>query len=184
MPLNKYNFDPGGLPSALDSESEKLLAKIDYYFSDDTRAVFTYNSSEGFTNQPSDASPTEFEFSNHFYKRGNDLKAYMLQVYSSIGSVNTQFKYGIKELENMQVGLGGPFGDFQINVPGGKVYLGGTDDSRQNNLMNYETTDIALIGDVQIGNQLLTFGYENTETTVFQYVHARINWWRMGFLFN
>ena len=165
--LNKYGFDPGGLPSTLDSESEKLLAKVDYYFSDDTRAVFTYNSSEGFTNQPSDASPTEFEFSNHFYKRGNDLKAYMLQVYSSIGSVNTQFKYGIKELENMQVGLGGPFGDFQIDVAGGKIYMGGTDDSRQNNLMNYETTDLALIGDVQMGNQLLTFGYENTETTVF-----------------
>ena len=165
--VNKYNFDPGGLPSALDSESEKLLAKVDYYISDDTRAVFTYNSSEGFTNQPSDASPTEFEFSNHFYKRGNDLKAYMLQVYSSIGNVNTQFKYGLKELENLQVGLGGSFGDFQINVPGGKVYLGGTDDSRQNNLMNYETTDLALIGDVQIGNQLVTFGYENTETTVF-----------------
>ena len=165
--IQDYNFDPGGLPSALDSESEKLLAKVDYYFSDDTRAVLTYNSSEGFTNQPSDASPTEFEFSNHFYKRGNDLKAYMLQVYSSIGSVNTQFKYGIKELENMQVGLGGPFGDFQIDVPGGKIYMGGTDDSRQNNLMNYETTDLALIGDVQMGNQLLTFGYENTETTVF-----------------
>jgi hypothetical protein len=45
--------------------------------------------------------------------------------------------------------------------------MGGTDDSRQNNLMNYETTDLALIGDVQMGNQLLTFGYENTETTVF-----------------
>jgi hypothetical protein len=165
--IQDYNFDPGGLPSALDSESEKLLAKVDYYFSDDTRAVLTYNSSEGFTNQPSDASPTEFEFSNHFYKRGNDLKAYMLQVYSSIGSVNTQFKYGIKELENMQVGLGGPFGDFQIDVPGGKIYMGGTDDSRQNNLMNCETTDLALIGDVQMGNQLLTFGYENTETTVF-----------------
>ena len=165
--IQDYNFDPGGLPSALDSESEKLLAKVDYYFSDDTRAVLTYNSSEGFTNQPSDASPTEFEFSNHFYKRGNDLKAYMLQVYSSIGSVKTQFKYGIKELENMQVGLGGPFGDFQIDVPGGKIYMGGTDDSRQNNLMNYETTDLALIGDVQMGNQLLTFGYENTETTVF-----------------
>ena len=165
--IQDYNFDPGGLPSALDYESEKLLAKVDYYFSDHTRAVLTYNSSEGFTNQPSDASPTEFEFSNHFYKRGNDLKAYMLQVYSSIGSVNTQFKYGIKELENMQVGLGGPFGDFQIDVPGGKIYMGGTDDSRQNNLMNYETTDLALIGDVQMGNQLLTFGYENTETTVF-----------------
>ena len=164
---NKYNFDPGGLPSVLDSESEKLLAKFDYYVSDDTRAVFTYNYSEGFTNQPSDASPTEFEFSNHFYKRGNELNAYMLQVFSSIGEINTQFKYGYKELENMQVGLGGPFGDFQINVPGGKVYLGGTDDSRQNNMMNYDTTNMALIGDYQMGNQLITFGYEYEESNIF-----------------
>jgi outer membrane receptor for ferrienterochelin and colicin len=164
---DKYNFDPGGLPSALDSESEKLLVKVDYYINDNTRAVFTYNSSEGFTNQPSDASPTEFEFSNHFYKRGNDLEAYMLKVFSSIGDVNTQFKYGYTELQNMQVGLGGSFGDFQIDVDGGKVYLGGTDDSRQNNLMNYDTTTMAFIGDYQMGNQLITFGYDFSETTIF-----------------
>ena len=163
-----YGFDPGGLPSALDSESEKLLAKIDYYLSDNTRAVLTFNSSEGFTNQPSDASPTEFEFANHFYKRGNDLESYMLQVFSSIGKVNTQFKYGTTELKNIQVGLGGSFGDFQIGgVNGGKVYFGGTDDSRQNNKLNYETTNMALIGDYQMNNNLLTFGYEYQDNTIF-----------------
>ena len=163
-----YGFDPGGLPSALDSESEKLLAKIDYYFSDNTRAVFTYNSSDGFTNQPSDASPTEFEFANHFYKRGNDSESIMLQVFSTIGNVNTQFKYGTTELKNTQVGLGGPFGDFQISgVGGGKVYFGGTDDSRQNNKLNYDATNIALIGDYQMDNSLFTFGYEHQENTMF-----------------
>jgi len=163
-----YGFDPGGLPSALDSESEKLLAKIDYYFSDNTRAVFTYNSSDGFTNQPSDASPTEFEFANHFYKRGNDSESIMLQVFSTIGNVNTQFKYGTTELKNTQVGLGGSFGDFQIdNVNGGKVYFGGTDDSRQNNKLNYDATNIALIGDYQMDNSLMTFGYEHQENTMF-----------------
>ena len=163
-----YGFDPGGLPSALDSESEKLLAKIDYYFSDKTRAVLTFNSSEGFTNQPSDASPTEFEFANHFYKRGNDSESYMLQVFSSIGNVNTQFKYGTTELKNTQVGLGGSFGDFQISgVNGGKVYFGGTDDSRQNNKLNYDATNIALIGDLQMDNSLVTFGYEHQENTIF-----------------
>ena len=163
-----YGFDPGGLPSALDSESEKLLAKIDYYFSDKTRAVFTYNSSDGFTNQPSDSSPTEFEFANHFYKRGNDSESIMLQVFSSIGNVNTQFKYGTTELKNTQVGLGGSFGDFQISdVNGGTVYFGGTDDSRQNNKLNYDATNIALIGDYQMDNSLVTFGYEHQENTMF-----------------
>ena len=164
-----YGFDPGGLPSALDSESEKLLAKIDYYFSDKTRAVFTYNSSDGFTNQPSDASPTEFEFANHFYKRGNDSESYMLQVFSSIGNVNTQFKYGTTELKNTQIGLGGDFGDFQIGGVNGrnKVYFGGTDDSRQNNKLNYDATNIALIGDYQMNNSLFTFGYEYQENTIF-----------------
>ena len=164
-----YNFDPGGLPSALDSESEKLLAKIDYYVNDNTRAVFTYNSSKGFSNVPSDASPSEFEFSNHFYKRGNDLDSYMLQVFSSIGNVNTQFKYGHQELDNTQVGLGGAFGDFQIIVDAADntVYLGGTDDSRQNNKLNYSSTNLAFIGDVQLGNQVITFGYENVENTMF-----------------
>ena len=163
-----YGFDPGGLPSALDSESEKLLVKVDYYLNDNTRAVFTYNSSEGFTNQPSDASPTEFEFSNHFYKRGNDLESYMLKVFSSIGNVNTEFKYSSTELNNTQVGLGGSFGDFQIsNVNGGTVYFGGTDDSRQNNKMNTDATTIAFIGDYQMNNSVLSFGYELQENTIF-----------------
>ena len=165
---NVYGFDPGGLPSALDSESEKLLVKIDYYLNDNTRAVFTYNSSEGFTNQPSDASPTEFEFANHFYKRGNDLESYMLKVFSSIGNVNTEFKYSSTELNNTQVGLGGSFGDFQISgVNGGKVYFGGTDDSRQNNKMNTDATTIAFIGDYQMNNSVLSFGYELQENTIF-----------------
>ncbi len=163
-----YGFDPGGLPGALDSESEKLLVKLDYYVSDKTRAVFTYNYSDGFTNQASDASPTEFEFSNHFYKRGNELNAYMLQVFSSIGDINTTLKAGYKKLDNTQVGLGGSFGDFQISgVNGGKVYLGGTDDSRQNNKLNYETTTFSYVGDLVRGDQLLTFGIEYEDNEVF-----------------
>ena len=50
---------------------------------------------------------------------------------------------------------------------GGKVYFGGTDDSRQNNKLNYDATNIALIGDLQMDNSLVTFGYEHQENTIF-----------------
>ena len=75
---NKYGFDPGGIPSAVDSFSEKLLVKFDYYLSDITRASFTYNASEGFTNRYSDLYYTQIELSKHGYENGNDLESYML----------------------------------------------------------------------------------------------------------
>ena len=62
-----YGFDPGGLASALDSKSDKLLVKLDYYINDTTRAVYTFNYSDGFNNVSSDASSSEFEFDKHFY---------------------------------------------------------------------------------------------------------------------
>ena len=171
--IDLYGFDPGGLASALDSKSDKFLVKLDYYVNDNTRAVYTYNYSDGFRNSASDASSSEFEFDKHFYKKGNELTAHMFKLYSTFGDLNTELRIGYRELDNSQIGQGGPFGDFQIDVfnpetgRDGTVYLGGTDDSRQANKLYYENLTVAFIGDYQLDNQLITFGVEYEEQEMF-----------------
>lgn len=168
-----YGFDPGGLASALDSKSDKLLVKLDYYINDTTRAVYTFNYSDGFNNVSSDASSSEFEFDKHFYTRGNELTAHMFKIFTTYGDFNTELRIGYRELDNTQIGKGGNFGDFQIDVVNpdtgqdGTVYLGGTDDSRQANKLNYDNLSVALITDYQLDNQLITFGIEYEKQNMF-----------------
>ncbi|MEL0173013.1 MAG: TonB-dependent receptor, partial [Gammaproteobacteria bacterium] len=170
---NLYGFDPGGLASALDSKSDKLLVKLDYYLNDTTRAVYTFNYTDGFNNVSSDASSSEFEFDKHFYTRGNELMAHMFKVFTSYGDFNTEIRVGYRELDNSQVGKGGSFGDFQIDVTNpdtgddGTVYLGGTDDSRQANKLDYDNLSLAFITDYQMDNQLITFGIEYEDQSMF-----------------
>ena len=182
---NLYGFDPGGLAAALDSESDKLLVKLDYYINEKTRAVYTYNYSDGFRNAASDASSSEFEFDKHFYKKGNELNAHMFKLYSAIGDLNTELRIGYRELDNSQIGSGGTFGDFQIDVfnpdtgRDGTVYLGGQDDSRQANKLDYDNLTIAFIGDYQLDNQLVTFGFEYEKQNIFNMFvqHSRGGEW-------
>tara|TARA_E500000081_G_scaffold64159_1_gene66474 strand:- start:717 stop:3878 length:3162 start_codon:yes stop_codon:yes gene_type:complete len=182
---NLYGFDPGGLAAALDSESDKLLVKLDYYINETTRAVYTFNYSDGFRNAASDASSSEFEFDKHFYKKGNELIAHMFKLYSTIGDLNTELRIGYRELDNSQIGSGGTFGDFQIDVfnpdtgRDGTVYLGGQDDSRQANKLDYDNLTIAFIGDYQLDNQLVTFGVEYEKQNIFNMFvqHSRGGEW-------
>lgn len=166
---DKYGFDPGGIPSAIDSFSEKLLVKFDYYLSDITRATFTYNYSEGFRNNYSDTYYTQLELSNHGYENGNTLDAYMFNLYSQIGGINTEVRIGYRELDNRQEGIGGPFGEFDIEniTGGGDIMVGGTDDSRQANDLDYDNLTMAFVGDFVMGDQLITFGIEREEQSTF-----------------
>jgi len=166
---SKYGFDPGGIPSAVDSFSEKLLVKFDYNLSDITRASFTYNYSEGFTNRYSDTYYTQLELSKHGYENGNELEAYMFQLYSKIGDIDTEFRVAYRDLDNRQEGIGGPFGEFDIEniTGGGDIMLGGTDDSRQANDLDYDNLTMAFVGDFVYGDQLITFGVEREEQTTF-----------------
>ena len=182
---NLYGFDPGGLAAALDSKSDKLLVKFDYYINDSTRAVYTFNYSDGFRNAASDASSSEFEFDKHFYKKGNELIAHMFKLYSTFGDLNTEFRVGYRELDNSQIGSGGTFGDFQIDVKNsdngreGTVYLGGQDDSRQANKLDYDNLTVAFIGDYQLDSQLVTFGVEYEKQNIFNMFvqHSRGGEW-------
>lgn len=173
-----YGFDPGGLPSSLPVDDEKLLVKLDWNITDGQRAAFTYNFNDGFNIAQSDGDPDELEFSNHYYERGAELNSYVGQLFSDWSDVfSTEVKLSFSELDNRQLSLGGTdFGEVQISTENdddgdgnnsqATVYLG-SDDSRHANKLSYESLSLKLAGSYLRGDHSFYFGYELDSFEVF-----------------
>lgn len=173
-----YGYEPGGLPSSLPVEDEKLLVKLDWNIADGQRAAFSYNYNDGFHIAQSDGDPDELELSNHYYERGAELTSYVGQLFSDWSDIfSTEVKIGYSELDNRQLSLGGTdFGEVQIstgndhdgdgNSSRATVYLG-ADDSRHANKLYYETFNLKLAGRLQLQDHQLLFGYEHDTFDVF-----------------
>ena len=131
--------------------------QFDWNINDDHRAAFTYNYNDGFNTSRADNDADEYEFSNHYYERGAELKAYSLQLFSDWNErFSTEARFGYSELDNRQESIGergmGEIrietyadGDGDGNLDRANIYLGG-DDSRQSNDLNYETFNVKLAG--------------------------------------
>jgi len=163
-----YQYDPGGIPSSLDNEDEKILVKLDWYINDSHRAAFTYNYNDGNNFTESDGDLDEFEFANHLYERGAELNSYVGTLYSDwTDNFSTELRLGHLELDNRQISVGGTdFGEIRVELDDVDVYLGG-DDSRQSNKLDYEIDSISFIANYQWGDHALSFGIERDELEVF-----------------
>jgi len=176
-----YGYDPGGTPPPMPTDDEKYLVKLDWNISDNHRAALTYNFNDGFNNTESDTGSNNFEFSNHLYERGAELKSYVAQLFSSwTDNFSTEFRYSFADLDNRQIPLGGTaFGEVQIrtfNDPDGAgvglspqqatVYLG-ADDSRHANDLKYDTTNWKLAATYTAGDHILTAGFEREQLNIF-----------------
>ncbi|MEQ8558337.1 MAG: TonB-dependent receptor [Henriciella sp.] len=163
-----YQYDPGEIPSSFDNEDEKILIKLDWNINDDHRAAFTYNYNDGFNIAQSDGDNDELEFSNHLYERGAKLEAYVGSLYSDwTPNFSTEVRVGYSELNNRQNSIGGTdFGEITIETDDVDVYLGG-DDSRQSNVLSYDTFNLALKGFYTVDSHNISFGYEREELDVF-----------------
>ncbi|MDN4503521.1 TonB-dependent receptor [Alteromonadaceae bacterium BrNp21-10] len=164
-----YQYDPGGIPSSMPNEDEKLLVKLDWNISDEHRMSFTYNYNDGNNFTESDGDRDEFEFSNHLYERGAELNSYVLALYSDwTDKFSTELRIGYLDLENRQRSVGGTdFGEIQISLDDVTVYLGG-DDSRQSNELNYDLTNFTFKGQYYMDNgHNLSFGLERESLDVF-----------------
>ncbi|MEM5515507.1 TonB-dependent receptor [Henriciella sp. AS95] len=167
---NVYGYTVGELPTALDNEDEKFLAKIDWNINNDHRASFTYNYNEGFSNSPSDGDPDELPEFNHFYKRGATLNSYAGSLYSNwTNNLSTEVRVSYIDLENLQESYGGltdQIGEVQIEVGDTTVYLG-PDDSRHANELNYELWTYKAKADYTWNDHTFTAGIEREEFDVF-----------------
>ncbi|MGL6161842.1 TonB-dependent receptor [Microbulbifer sp.] len=173
-----YDYEPGGLPSSLPEEDEKLLVKIDWNISDTQRAAFTYNYNDGYSIAQADSGSSALELSNHYYERGAELNSYVAQLFSDWSDVfSTEIKIGYAELDNRQQPLGGTdFGEVQISTandhdgdgnPSSATVFLGADDSRHANKLTYENLNLKLAGSLQLGEHQLLAGYERESFDVF-----------------
>jgi len=163
-----YGYDPGGTPRSSDNEDEKLLIKLDWYINDQHRAAFTYNYNDGNNFVESDGDLDEFEFANHLYERGAELKSYVGTLYSDWSDrFSSQIRMSKLDLDNRQISVGGTdFGEIRVELDDVNVYLGG-DDSRQSNELNYEVMSYSLSGTYEFDEHTVSFGYEREELEVF-----------------
>ncbi len=172
-----YGYTPGQPVSSLPNEDEKYTIKLDWDISENHRATYTYNYNDGFNMTDSDSDDNEFEFSDHYYERGAELKSHTAALFSNwTDRFSTEVRYSNLKLDNRQISRGrNEIGEIQIrtfNVDEtgatnlATVYLG-TDDSRQANKLDYEANNIKLAGLYELGDHLLTFGYELDDLDIF-----------------
>ena len=79
---NTYNYDPGGQPGDGLQEDEKYLLRLDWNINDDHNAAVIYNYYDGYQLRDSDGDQDEFEFANHFYKKGAENEQFTLKLNS------------------------------------------------------------------------------------------------------
>lgn len=175
-----YGYDPGGIPISRPHSDEKFLAKFDWNISDKQRLAFTYTWNDGENYTESDSDQNEFEFENHLYERGAELKSYAASLYSDwTDNFSTEIRVSALELDMRQVSVNGTdFGEIRVELADGDddpsraglgsmdVYLG-ADDSRQSNDLDYDVMTIALKGNYYAGDHSLSFGYEREELEIF-----------------
>ena len=163
-----YQYDVGYIPLSMDHEDEKLLIKLDWDINNNHRAAFTYTYNDGENFTESDGDNSEFEFSNHLYERGAELKSYVGTLYSSwTDNFSTELRASYLQIDNRQISVGGnDFGEIRVELDDVDVYLGG-DDSRQSNKLDYDITSFALKGHYDLDSHFLTLGLEQESLDIF-----------------
>ncbi len=169
---NTYNYDPGGMPGDGSQKDEKYLLRLDLNINDDHNAAVIYNYYDGFQLRDSDGDDEEFEFANHFYRKGAENEQFTFKLNSQwTDRFSTEIFYNTSEMNDSQVTVGPKdFGDHQITLETDEgrrtVYLG-ADDSRQANRLSYEADYLKLTGEMAFDNHVLSAGYDREVLDVF-----------------
>jgi hypothetical protein len=167
---NIYGYDPGGQPGDGKQESEKYMLRVDWNITDDHNAALIYNYFDGFQARDSDGDDDEFEFANHFYRKGAESETITMRLTSQwTDAFSTELFYSTNEMNDSQVTVGDPdFADMQISVGGrdGTVYVG-ADDSRQANRLGTESDYLKIAANYFVGNHIITAGYDRESLEIF-----------------
>ncbi len=165
---NVYGYDPGGQPGDGVQEEDKLMVKFDWNASTSHNASLIYNYFDGFQDRDSDGDDDEFEFANHFYVKGAESETLTARVSSQwTDAFSTEVFLSSNSMDDSQVTAGpGDFGDFQISLDNDTVYMG-ADDSRQANNLGTDTEYLKLSGQLLMGRNVFTGGYEAEKNDIF-----------------
>ena len=161
----EYGFDPGPFATSDDDEDEKILLKLDWHINDDHRASLTYQLADGDT--LFDDFPEVAVLNSNRYNINEKLTAYSAQLFSQwTNNFSTELKIGTKDVENRQISVDTTTPDFAVNTFAGGLIAAGGDRFRHTNELDNESELIRIKADWQLGDHLLTGGFEREEYTV------------------
>ena len=164
---NVYGFDPGAFAASDDDEDEKILAKLSWNLNDSHRLEASYQVADG--DVLFDDFPEVAVLQSNRYNINEKLTATSAQLFSTwSGSFTSEFKFGIKDVENRQRSVDPTTPDFAVTAGpfGATLIAAGGDRFRHTNELDNESQVIRLRGDYQVGQHLVTGGIEQEEYTV------------------
>jgi hypothetical protein len=161
----EYGFDPGPFATSDTDEDEKILLKLDWNINEDHRAAFTYQVADG--DVLFDDFPEVAVLQSNRYNINEKLTAYSARLFSQwTDQFSTEFKFGVKDVENRQISVDTTTPDFAISTAAGGLIAAGGDRFRHTNELDNESQLIKIRADYLLGNHLLTAGFEQEEYTV------------------
>ena len=173
--LNNYGYETGEINNVSFPEThEEYVIKLDYYINDNHRAVYNRSRSE-------DLFPRKYNrgntvFSNNYYTKPPEIERESITLFSDWNDrLRTKFKYSTYDMYEDDASVGAPhFPESRIQVGGDRVYLGG-DRYRGANLININSDFLSFKVDYDLGDHLITAGYEQEESSIYNLFIARYN---------
>jgi len=173
--MNTYGYDAGMINGASFPEThEEYTVKLDAVINDANRAVFNYSKVESYFPRKYNRGATVF--SNNYYAKPPVIERSSIALYSDITDrLRTKLKFSRYEMDENDASIGdGLFPEARIAVGGDDVYLGG-DRYRGANHIMVDEDFLVFKADYDNDNNVMTFGIERAETSVYNLFIARYN---------
>jgi len=176
-----YGRDPGDFVVNLPVTSERLFVRLDWNINEDHRLAGTYSKLDEISSIGDDigSGRGEFTFSDNFHVRGSDSETYSLRLFSNwTDRLSTELRYSTQDVIDLQNPIGG--GEAQEeNIPRivlgpgfgneffGQQFASGPGTFRSANKLTTAKDQFKIKVDYQMGNHLITAGYEYETLDVF-----------------
>jgi hypothetical protein len=185
--INKYDRDPGEAIRNMPVESERVFARLDWNINDSHRVEATYATVEESTLIGDDIGGGRgaYTFSDNFHARGSDSETIGMRLYSDWNDrLSTEVRYSTQDVIDLQNPFGG--GEEHDEVPKpriaisngstagvfggeffGQQFVSGPGTFRSANKLSTNKDQFKIKADYQMGDHLLTAGYEYETLDVF-----------------
>ena len=179
---SQYGRDPGPAVRNLPVTSERIFGRIDWNINENHRIEASYTSVEEATTIRDDigGGRGEYTFADNFHARGSESETFGLRMYSDwTDNFSTELRYSTQDVVDLQNPVGG--GEAQDAVPkpriaispffasefAGTEFVSGPGTFRSANSLATNKDQLKLKFDWQLGNHLVTGGYEYETLDVF-----------------
>jgi len=181
---SQYGRDTGPGVRNLPVTSERIFGRIDWNINENHRVEATYTSVEEATTIADDigGGRGEYTFADNFHARGSESETFGIRLYSDwTDRLSTEIRYSTQEVVDLQNPVGG--GEAQDAEPKPRIALGGSGQFggeffgqqfvsgpgtfRSANKLATNKDQLKLKFDYQLGDHLITGGYEYETLDVF-----------------